>query len=457
MPEIKINDLEPGDIIVVMHKRGEERIPYHAAIFAPQEDKTADVIHMGSGFKRTGIVRSTLAHLCAIHRGLNTAGNILSWDNNELEIQVFRSNVLDGQSLAEQAETWYQQGASFDEKRLLETLENNQQYEDESTEAQTVNMLHYLKGAARRNVPLIKSPQLPYPSSGFASGFASFFLAPSLNFPEWLINLAYALIRWGTDTEDRPQGVTCAGFVLHCIGAVALKDEISTSDSEWVSLKHGTRPSSASKFSEALDIYFAKTGAIGKGDLPGLDSLLTTEQLNKFEPSRLLEKLDFLAKLHPNHPSIKLFLEGIEQSSQWTNVGFLGEIPLGSPEENYQESYTDELLDDSDNTTEIEEPEHADLPVEKHPIVLNATEQKPKNKAYNADDYHAEIKDHEQDLLLNHQIFCETFGKTAFQHRVFPEVSFFHKVLNFFTGEPISHLSMYTKEDEKTVEAKKNN
>ena len=50
---VQINQLEPGNIIVIKHNGK----PYHAAIYAPSADKIGDVIHMGRGFKRSGAIR----------------------------------------------------------------------------------------------------------------------------------------------------------------------------------------------------------------------------------------------------------------------------------------------------------------------------------------------------------------------------------------------------------------
>jgi len=231
----KISELRRGDIILVRHNGK----PYHVAIYSPNPAYIGDVIRMGSGFKRTGALRGTLTSTYRLHAGLNKAGNFFNVYTNTLDIQVIRHKTLNEEEIARQAEYWMLQGAVYDEKRLADTFDD---YQDISPKAQTSHVFEYLKFAARRHTAPIKVPVFPYTMTSFLSGFSSFFLAPSLNLPQWLTNLALNIIRYATSDKERVKGFNCVGFVLAVMGAVALKDEIQELNPEkgWVSLKNGT-------------------------------------------------------------------------------------------------------------------------------------------------------------------------------------------------------------------------
>ncbi|WP_028388015.1 hypothetical protein [Legionella fairfieldensis] len=329
---INITELQRGDIIIVMHNG----TPYHAAIYASNPEYIGDVIHACSGFKRSGVTRGTLAHLYHLHHGMNKAGNFFHLSQkNTLEIHIFRSKTLSGEAIANQAERWLLQGVTYDEKRLADTVENCNEHQKISREVQILNVFEYLKFAARRETAPIKTPFFPYPGASVSSVLGSFFVAPSLNLPTSVVNVGLKLMKKGANYDGRVKGFSCAGFVLACIGAVALQDEISplTPQRRWVSLKYGKSP-------QDPDTSYAKAWQCLKDSLgelkyeqsqSGLDTLLSEEQIQQFDIDRLINKLSFLANLHPHHPSIRAFIEGIQSDDEnWQNLGSLNEIKMNN-------------------------------------------------------------------------------------------------------------------------------
>ncbi|KTD35164.1 hypothetical protein Lnau_1835 [Legionella nautarum] len=392
----KISELKRGDIILIRHNGK----PYHVAIYAPNPEYIGDVIHMGTGFRRNGAIRSTLEYLYNLHAGLNATGNFFNLYSNTLDVQVIRSKTLDGEEIAQQAERWLLQGVIYDEKRLANTLEENETLPDTSPEAQTVNVFEYLKFAARRNTAPIKAPFFPYTMASFLSGFSSFLLAPSLNLPKWIMSLALTFIRYGTNYEGRAKGFNCAGFILAVVGAVALKDEIQELSPEngWVSLKYGSSPENKeSNYANALKTVQEKKG-VSEGLAPGLHTLLTEEQIQDFDIERLKTKLGGLALLHPHKPHLNSFTEQILQNEEcWDDLGLLGEHEL-------------------------------------------ATEVSNLSKPFDKEEYRAEKKSDFQKTQENHQQFGVSYGNTAFAGKTYP-LSFFKRAVSSISGEPISDIS----------------
>ncbi|MFT4060277.1 MAG: hypothetical protein QM652_12100 [Legionella sp.] len=392
---VDITEMKPGDIVVIMHNDK----PYHVAIYAPSPMLIGDVIHMGVGFKRSGAIRGTLAGLCNLHTELSNTGNRWNFgQKNTLKVRIFRSQDIDGGKIARQAQVWASQGVIYDEKRTMETVQNNDRHYELSEKAQTINIFQYLKYATRRKTAPIKAPLFPNPVASFSAGFGSFFMAPSLNLPNSLTKLGFNLIKKGTRDENRPHGFSCAGFVLACIGAVALEDEIGCVNPEigWASLKYGKGPGDTNgpyaqawqQVQQAMDIREASQ--------PGLHELLTHEQLANFDLQRLKKKLSFLANLHPHHPSIRTFLEGITQDKQkWQDLGELNQIALGG-------------------------------------------RASPGSKPFNAKAYQAEKKVFLDEVRFNHQKFGRQFASQAFT-KEYPH-SLFKKLIAVFTGEKVSDI-----------------
>lgn len=392
----QISELKRGDLILIRHNGK----PYHVAIYAPNSEYIGDVIHMGTGFKRSGAIRGTLANLYTLHAGLNKTGNFFNLYSNTLDAQVIRSKTLNGEDIAQQAEHWLLQGVIYDEKRLADALEENEQDPDTSPEAQTTHVFEYLKFAARRNTAPIKTPFFPYTMASFLSGFSSFFLAPSLNLPQWLMNLALRFIRYGTNYTGRAKGFNCAGFVLGVVGAVALKDEIQALSPEngWVSLKYGDSPEDKeSNYAKALQTAQEKKGIQG-GLSPGLHTLLTDEQIQEFDIERLKTKLGGLALLHPHRPHLNMFTEQILQNDEyWEDLGLVGENEL-------------------------------------------ATEVSNLSKPFNKEEYRAEKKCDFQKIQENHKQFGVSYGDTAFAGKTYP-LPFFKRAVSYISGEPISDIT----------------
>jgi hypothetical protein len=390
---VSISDLHRGDIIIVKFNG----VPYHAAIYAPDSEHIGDIIHACSGFKRTGVTRGTLANLYHLHQGLNNAGNFFkSGPRNTVELQVFRSKIINGEEIANQAKSWLMQGVPYDERRLADTVQDDARNYDTSRDAQLANTFEYLKYAARRDTAPIKTPFVPYTGASISSIFGSFLIAPPLYLPRFLVNFGIGLMKSGTNQDVRVKGFTCAGFVLSCIGAVALRDEISpiSRESGWVSLKYGSAPEDTSSNYASAWQRAQETRGEHARSRPGLHQLLSAEQIRNFDPERLIRKLSFLSNLHPHHPSTRAFNEGLQSDTDnWESIGQLQEIKLGS-----------------------------------QPTTVN----KPFNKA----NYEAEKRLDRELAHTNHQQFDRDFGQTAFRQAY--SLSFFRRMIAYVTGEDLS-------------------
>jgi hypothetical protein len=316
--------LERGDIIIIEHHNPNTGSinPYHSMIYAPNPNYVGDVIHMGCGFKRSGAIRSTLAQTVRLHNMLNDTGNKFNYETpNQTKIHVYRIRSGIGEAIAQQAEFWMLQGVLYDEKRLVDTVENNARHYDTSIDAQTVNAFEYLKYAARRETAPIKTPLFPHSVSSISSGFGGFCMAPSLNLPNSVTEFGYKIIKSGTDYAERPKGFSCAGFILACVGATLLREEIQPIRAElgWVSLKYGKGPQNGhTPYAHSWNKVQERISIQEKTEIPGLSSLLDEKT---FDLKRILKKLSFLAYLHPHHPSVKAFYEGINQAEDWKYIG----------------------------------------------------------------------------------------------------------------------------------------
>lgn len=394
---IDIKDLKRGDIIIVKFNGA----PYHAAIYAPNKDQIGDLIHTGYGVKRSGVIRSTLVHTYFFHEGLRKEGDRFHpWEKNKIEIEVIRSKTLSGDAIANQAEVWLKQGVLCDERKMMTALKNRKKEYDHSTEAEIETLFQYLKYTARRNTVPIKTPVFPNPISSMAAGIGVDLTVPSKNLNKLIVNLGYKLMDIGTNHEGRPKGFTCVGFVLSCIGAVALHDEIKALAPEdgWVSLKHGSTPRNPeSKFAQTWNVVRDRLNITAQSQ-PGLDVLLTDEQIKNFNIERLKEKLTpALANINPQKPSIKAFNEGFKNDNKnWESLGMLdvSEFKLG----------------------------------ETNP---------PASKPFNKEAYRAENKNILEDINTNREIFKEKFGAEAFKNKKYNTSSLFKKTVAKVTGETV--------------------
>lgn len=388
---VQISQLKRGDIILIREKGK----PFHAAIYAPDPRFTGDIVHMGVGFKRSGAIRSSFTN---IYRSFQEINRVIP---NVFDVQVIRSKKLTGEDIALQAEYWMLQGVIYDEKRLADTIEEDEIRHDTSIEAQTVNIFEYLKFAARRKTAPIKTPYFPHAGASFFSVIGTFFQGTPLNWFKTVRNFGLRLIRYGTNYDDLPEerikGFTCVGFPLAVCGAVALQDEIQeVAPGSWVSLKYGGSPENKeSNYAKALRVMQTKKGIEGDiGTRPGLHTLLTSDQIQNFNIARLQKKLGILALQHPHKPNLNTFVRLIhEENDDWENLGILD---------------TDKLYE------------------------TKATFDK---KAYRA-----ERKSILQEVQKGHQQFGQLHGDAAFSDRTY-QLSFFKTVVSYITGESISTIS----------------
>ncbi|WP_419420250.1 hypothetical protein ACNVED_02835 [Legionella sp. D16C41] len=396
---VEVTNLKRGDIIIIKFNG----VPYHAVIYAPNPEQIGDVIHMGYGLKRSGLIRSTLAHTIYFHHELKNTGNLFHpWQKNKIETQVIRSKTLSGEEIANQAECWLKQGILYDEKRLMDALINKDKDPDTSIEAQANNVFQYLKFAARRETAPIKNPIFPHPISSFAAGIGVILTIPSYNLYKPFIKLGFHLMDKGTAYEGRPKGFSCAGFVLACIGAAALKDEIKaiTPEGGWVSFKHGSMPEDK-KSNYAINLQKISNNLNANNTKhPGLHTLLSEEQIKNFNIDHYTHKLTpFLANLNPQRPSIKSFMAGIEKDKEnWEDLGPLSEIKLGK-------------------------------------TILSTS------KVFNKEEYKVENKKLLQDIKENREQFKKDFGNSAFQHEKYSPPSFFKRFIAKAFGEEISDIA----------------
>lgn len=222
---LSIDDLQPGDILI----HTVEGRAYHAMLYSPIESEVSNIIHMGYGSQRSGLIKSTLNRIM-----MNTPRGHA--------IQVIRSNTLDGKQLAAQAEHWLRQGVAYDELRFVKMIER-EYYQSPETSV-TTNVRHYLKYAARREtMPMKPAEEYPYLHSGMFVVFLCGIIHPVSKFP-LLLPFYLMLLRLLTNVENRPRGFTCIGLILAVVGAVALRDEVEpiNEQSGWNSIKHAATP-----------------------------------------------------------------------------------------------------------------------------------------------------------------------------------------------------------------------
>lgn len=273
-----IHDLLPGDIFVFNYYG----VP-HAGIYAPTPGGQGDIIHMYFDKDRTGAIKSTLSKL------------LLSGS----EVYIFRHKKLDGAAIAAQAEFWLNQGIEYEKPRLAKSL---YAYTDEKA-AEDYNILKYLLIAARRETMPIKTHQFPCPAGSKIGDIGLVMLLPDFTYCRPLSYVGSRLAMVEDGNPERPRGMTCITFVLSCLAAIALKDEIQpvSAQTGWISLKHSDKH-------------------------PGLHDLLTEEEAINFDVARLRNKLTTalsnLAKLDPHNPSPDEFYNAIRTDEEnWEFVG----------------------------------------------------------------------------------------------------------------------------------------
>lgn len=311
-PMISTRDLKPGDIII-LNVAGAP----HSAIYAPVPGKVGDLIQMGYGLKRSGAIKSTLTH------------QVEKWNKGHA-VRVIRSKHLDGAAIAAQAELWLRQGVVFDERRLVNSL-HSLSYASSYPSAEA-NVLEYLKFAARRETCPIKAQKYPYNYSSILSLIGNGINLPDVTFSHQVSKLGKKLVKKGTHKAGRPKGFTCVGFVLACLAAVVLKDEIApvTDKTGWVSLKYSSDPLHASPhFLQTVHKVKTEIGAKYHHG-PGLHDVLSPAQLESFNLERLKEKLTpLLVNQNPHHPSLKLFYADLASDPHhWEDLGFLDKSTL---------------------------------------------------------------------------------------------------------------------------------
>jgi hypothetical protein len=333
---LNIDNLKPGDIII-QTLRGN---PFHVMFYSPIEGKAADSIHMGYGASRSGVIKSMLTHE---YQRTRTWG---SW----LEFHVFRPKTLDGQAIAHQAEFWLRQGVNFDERRLGKSRKH--EADGLAQPSGDLTIFQYLKFAARRNTFPAKSSHYPYTDSGMAAKIGMQLVHPAFSFPKSIVSLGNKMIQVKTKQVDYPKGFTCFGFILACIGAVALKDEIKEVDAAqgWVSLKHSKiiEAAATTPFHHALLSVKDELGAVS-GDRPGLDTLLNKEQLENFDLHQLAEKLTpAIVNCHPHLTSMTAFIKELRKDPQhWEEVGMLNKAEKQSIDKQKYQTELQEMTEDT--------------------------------------------------------------------------------------------------------------
>lgn len=299
--KINIHQLLPGDIIM-FNVFG---VP-HSAIYSPQEGKQGDLIQMSYGASRSGCIKSTLS------QQLKVKGR---------DVMVFRHKHLDGQAIANQAECWLRQGIVFDEVRLAHSIYD---YGIPQTSTE-YNILEYLKYAARRETMPIKVHEYPYNYTSFATYFGLGMLFPEFRYGSIPTYFFSKLATLGTGNIDRPKGMSCILFVLTCIAAVALRDEVQpvTPETGWVSLKNSRMPSQNSNtlFNTLRQV---KSELDAKEiDAPGLEHIFSEEQIRQFDLDRITKKLSAgIASINPHQPSPHEFMQNlIDDQENWLSLG----------------------------------------------------------------------------------------------------------------------------------------
>lgn len=327
---VSVHQLKPGDIIILQVSGSP-----HASIYSPMPGRVGDLIQMGYGCKRSGVIKSTLTRQV---RELNR--------NND--IPVIRSRRLDGAAIAAQAEFWLRQGVVFDEIRLANSLYNYNFPGMLARPSPELNILTYLKFAARRETQPVKSNVYPFNYSSIFTLFGMAFITPAFVLCHLLALLGMMLIRFGTSRPAyRPKGLTCAGFVLACVAAVALRDEINpVSDrSGWVSLKYSNLPALTDASPDYVRTVRQVQGEIRASNRhqPGLHDLMTEEQLRNFDLQRIAAKLTpLLVNQNPHQPSADEFMRHLTQDPD--NWEFLGNLDKTNLKEEFDKQvYRDEI------------------------------------------------------------------------------------------------------------------
>ena len=300
--KISIHDCCPGDM-VFFDVFG---VP-HVSIYAPKPGCQGDLIQMSYGATRSGAIKSTLSQQLKTQK----------------DVVVYRSKLLDGAAIADQAERWLRQGIVFDEVRLVNSIYD---YETPKTSVEH-NVLEYLKYAARRNTLPIKVHQYPYNYTSWVTSLGLGMLFPDHQYSRATTYLFSHLAKYGTDSPDRPKGMSCVIFALLCIAAVALKDEIApvTAETGWASLKYSSLPADDdSEFSATL--HAVKGVLDNKGiEGPGLQDVMTDEQREQFNLERLIHKLGkSLAALNPHEPRPEDLIQALaNDADHWESIGFV--------------------------------------------------------------------------------------------------------------------------------------
>lgn len=291
-----IHDLRPGDIFIFNFYG----VP-HTGIYAPTPGGQGDIIHMYFDKERTGAIKSTLSKI------------LMSGS----EVYIFRSNKLDGNAIAAQAHFWLNQGIEYDKPRLAQSLYS---YTDEET-SEEYNIKKYLLIAARRETMPIKVHQFPCPPASMITDIGISMLLPDFTYCQPLSYVGSRFAMYGADDPDRPKGMTCVTFVLSCLAAVALKDEIQpvSADTGWISLKHSSNQN---------EIY----NLVSKGGSKNLDF------------DRLRDKLTpELAKIDPHKPSPFAFYDALRNDED--NWEFVGTVDNTIVKEFDKQVYRQEQLD----------------------------------------------------------------------------------------------------------------
>lgn len=264
---ISFADLLPGDIFAFSF----HGVP-HTGIYAPKEGCQGDIIHMYFDKERMGAIRSTLSKILLMNH----------------DVYIFRHRQLDGAALAKQAEHWLEQGIEYSKPRLAESLM-------ETTDAEAAdedNLLNYLLIAARRETIPVKTHQFPCPPTSRIADIGLTMLLPDFIYFRPQLYIGAMLAMYGANNPDRPKGLTCIAFVLSCLAAVALQDDIAPVN--------------------------AMTGWKSRKDF-------TEAEIQQFDFARIREKLSpSIAKLNPHKPSPYEFYHILNtDETYWQKIGVM--------------------------------------------------------------------------------------------------------------------------------------
>jgi hypothetical protein len=276
-PETTIHDLQPGDIFIFNFYG----VP-HAGIYVPTPGGQGDIIHMFFDGDRTGATKSTISKLL----------------KDGKDVYMFRHKKIDGEAVAAQADFWLNQGIEYSKSRLARSLYDYG--DDESTEE--MNILKYFLFAARRETAPVKSHIFPCEPTSKITDTGVGMLLPDYTYCRPLTFVGANLAMYGAKDRSRPKGLTCITFVLACLAAVALKDDVTPVNGKtgWVSLKHGT-------------------------DELGIQDIFTNDQIANCNPVTVREKLSpEFTKMDPHKPSPFEFFEMLKNdTSRWRLLGRL--------------------------------------------------------------------------------------------------------------------------------------